>query len=210
MQVAAEIERQDERITGYGARKHTAPHFARLISQARNERQRKREAGEKRKAEMDCRLKSHLVVDRVGLATVTPKAGANARTMSDRAGMGMVLEREKRRAKTDQARDLVEDVSNRDKGYDVETSDRSIGVKSFEGYPSPSLTSHEWTAAGKSGDRYWLYVVKNVHSGGDVAEIQNPREKLEGMIAEEAVTTYQYSFSWAEWKRMSASASKNA
>ena len=209
MHVAAEIERQNERIAEYEAKRHTAPHYARLKSEARNKRQRKREEGEKRKAEMDRRLKSHLIVELVGLATVTPKAGANARTMSDQAGMEIVLERERRRAKTEREREQVRDVHGRDKGYDIETSDRSIEVKSFEGHPNPSLTSHEWITAGKFGDRYWLYIVENVHSGGDVTEIQNPREKLGGMITEEVVTTHKYSFNWAEWKRMSGSANKN-
>ena len=204
--VAAEIERQNEKIAGYEAKRHTAPHYARLISEARNKSRRKREDGERRKAELDRRFKSELVVELVGLATVTSKAGANARTMSDRAGMEIVLERERRRAKTDREREQVRDVHDRDKGYDIETSDRSIEVKSFEGYPSPSLTSHEWITAGKFGDRYWLYVVENVHSGGNITEIQNPRENLDSLITEETVTTQRYSFSWAEWKRMSGSA----
>ena len=209
MHVAAEIERQDERIAEYETKRHTAPHYARLISEAKNKSQRKRDEGEKRKAEMDRRLKSHLIVELVGLATVTPKAGANARTMSDRAGMKIVLERERRRAKTESEREQVRDVSERDTGYDIETSDRVIEVKSFEGYPSPNMTSHEWETAGKFGDQYWLYVVENVHSGGDVTEIQSPREKLGGMIAEEIVTTRRYSFNWAEWKKISGSANKN-
>lgn len=210
MQVAAEIERQNEKIAVYEAKRHTAPHFARLIGEAKNKIRRKREDGEKRKVEMDRRLKSHLTVELVGLATVTSEAGANARTMSDMAGMEIVLERERRRAKTDREKEQVLDVHDRDKGYDIETSDRSIEVKSFEGYPRPSLTSHEWTTAGKFGDRYWLYVVENVHSGGGVTEIQNPQEKLGGIITEEAVTTHKYSFNWAEWKRMSGSANESA
>lgn len=201
MHMAAEIERQQEKMAGYEAKKHTAPHFPILISQAKNKIQQKRTEGEKRKAEMDRRFKSHLVVDLVGLATVTPKADANARTTSDRAGMEIVLKLEMMRAKTEQDKNLVQNVSDRDKGYDIETSDRSIEVKSFEGVPSPSLTSHEWITAGKLGDRYWLYVVANVHSSGDVTEIQNPQENLKDMITKDVVTTHKYSFSWDEWKK---------
>lgn len=206
--VTAEVERQSEKIEEYEAKRHTAPHYARLISEAKNKSRRKRDEGEKRKNELDRRFKSQLIMDLVGLATVTPKAGANARTMSDRAGMEIVLERERRRAKTDKERELVQNVADRDKGYDIETSDRSIEVKSFEDHPSPSLTSHEWTTAGKFGDRYWLYVVENVHSSGDVTEIQNPWENLRSMITEEVITTRRYSFSWAEWKKASGSARK--
>ena len=149
---------------------------------------------------LDRRFKTRVIIDMVGLATVTPKADANARTMSDRAGMEIVLERERRRAKTDQERKEVHDVH-------AETRDttsrqaRSIEVKSFAGYPhSPSLTSHEWTTAGKFGDRYWLYVVGNVHSGGKIIEIQNPHKNLGNMITKEVVTTYRYSFDFAKLK----------
>lgn len=81
---------------------------------------------------------------------------------------------------------------------------RSIEVKSFEGYPNPSLTSHEWTVAGKFGDRYWLYVVENVHSDFEVTEIQNPQKKLSGIITKETTTTDSYSFSWAAWKKFAS------
>lgn len=201
MHVAAEIERQNERIAEYEEKRHTAPHYARLINEAKNKIQRKNDEGERRKAEMDRRLKSHLVVELVGLATVTPKADANVRTMTDRAGMEMVLERERRRARTDEELEMVQDVSERDKGYDIETADRSIEVKSSEGGANPSLTSHEWTTAGKFGDRYWLYVVENVRSGGDVTEIQNPHEVLGDYVTEEIVTTTKYRFDCAKWKR---------
>ena len=59
-------------------------------------------------------------------------------------------------------------MSGRDIGYDIKTSDRFIEVKSFEGRANPVITSHEWQTAERYGDRYWLYVVENVHCGGDV------------------------------------------
>ena len=206
--VAAEIEVQNEKIKRWNAKKHTAPHYANLISGAERKNRKKKREGDKRKAELDRRFTSRLQIDLVGLATVTPRANANARTMSDRAGMEIVLGLERKRAKTARDRDLVRDVSNRDKGYDIETSDRSIEVKSFEGYPNPSLTSHEWLTAEKFGDRYWLYVVENVHDGGDVTEIQNPYRVLADVITRETHTVDTYSFSWAKWKRNADSATK--
>ena len=199
--VAAEIEKQNGKIEEWEAKRHTAPHYVGMISDARRKIRRKKEGGDKRKAELDRRFKSQLEIELVGLATVTPKSDANARAVSDRAGMAIVLERERRRAKSDEERSLVKDVSNRDKGYDIETSDRFIEVKSFEGYPNPSLTSHEWSTAEKFGDRYWLYVVENVHASGDVTEIQDPHKTLAGLIARETNTTDTYTFNWSEWKR---------
>lgn len=204
--VAVEIEKQSEKIAEWENKKHTAPHFTRLISEARNKIRRKREDGEKRKGDLERRFKSHLVIDLVGLATVTSKADANARTMSDRAGMDIVLERERQRARTDEERHQIRDVSNRDTGYDIETSDRSIEVKSFEGDPSPRMTGHEWLTAGKFGDRYWLYVVDNVHSGGRVTEIQNPHKTLADLIIRETSTVDTYRFDWDRWKKVSGSA----
>lgn len=198
--VSVEIDRQNQRIAEYEAKKHTAPHYAKLITSVKNKQQRSNTYGKNRKAELEERFKSHMVVELVGLATVTSVADANARTESDRAGMKIVMEQERRRAKTDKERDQVRDVSERDTGYDIETSDRSIEVKSFEGRPSPSMTSHEWATAGKFGDRYWLYVVENVHSNFTVTEIQNPQKSLGAIITKEPITAYRYSFSWTEWK----------
>ena len=199
--VAAEIEIQNEKIEGWQENLHTAPHYARLISEARNKIQRKIAEGNKRKTEMDRMFKSQLEIDLIGIATVTPQADANARTMSDRAGMKIVMERERRRARTDMERSLVCDVSDRDTGYDVETHDRSIEVKSFEGYANPRMTSHEWLTAEKYGERYWLYVVENVHAGGDVTEIQDPHKVLADLITKETNTVDTYKLNWAEWKK---------
>lgn len=200
--IAAEIEQQNAKIAEWELKKHAAPNYSRLIKDAHNKNQAKKTMGEKRKSELDRRFGSRLVVDLVGLATVTPKDGANARTMSDRAGMGIVLDLERRRAQTDAERLLVEDVSDRDKGYDIETKDRSIEVKSFEAYPDPQLTSHEWSVAQKFGDRYWLYVVENVHTTSKVHEIQNPCKKLAEIVTVESTTTEMYRFKWADWKKI--------
>ena len=197
----AEVELQSERIAEWESKKHTSPNYAKLINESRDKIRRKREEGDRRKGELARRFESHLVIDLVGIATVTPRADANARTESDFAGMAIVMERERRRAKTDEERRQVRDVSGRDKGYDIETADRSIELKSFEGYPSPRMSNHEWVVAGKFGKRYWLYVVENVHSADPkITEIQDPRNALADIIVEEPATTKQYRLDWAKWK----------
>ena len=203
--VAAEIEVQTAKISEWESRKDTNPHYARLIKNAGNECQKKKAEGDRRKAELDGIFKSHLLIELVGIARVLPGADANARTMSDRAGMRIVMERERMQAKTEKERNQVKDVSGRDCGYDIETAHRSIEVKSFEGHASPRMTSHEWATAGKFGDRYWLYVVENVHGTGDVTEIQDPRKDMAGLVTVETSTVDTYRLDWAGWKRARAS-----
>ena len=135
--VAAEIERYDEKITDWEAKRLENPHYSKLITEAKNKKRRRKKEGDRRKAEIDRMFESNLEIELVGIATVTPGADANARTMSDRAGMEIVMERERKRARTEEKRRQVCDVSGRDTGYDIETSDRSIEVKSFEGRSKP-------------------------------------------------------------------------
>ena len=115
------------------------------------------------------------------------------------------MEYERGRVRNDRERSLVRDVSDRDKGYDIETSDRFIEVKSFEGSASPSLTSHEWQTAGKFREQYWLYVVENVHLGGDITRIPDPHRKLAGLVTKETKTVERYLVDWTKWKRISGS-----
>ena len=135
--VAAEIERYDEKITDWEAKRLENLHYSKLITEAENKKRRRKKEGDRRKAEIDRMFESNLEIELVGIATVTPGADANAKTMSDRAGMEIVMERERKRARTEEERRQVCDVSGRDTGYDIETSDRSIEVKSFEGRSKP-------------------------------------------------------------------------
>ena len=89
--MAAEIEIQTAKISEWESRKDTNPHYARLIKNAGNECQKKKAEGDRRKAELDGIFKSHLLIELVGIARVLPGADANARTMSDRAGMRIVM-----------------------------------------------------------------------------------------------------------------------
>jgi len=201
MYVATKVERHTESIDEWKSKIQTAPHYERLIKQARNKAKNVRSDGEKRKTEIDRRFKSELEIVLVGLATVAPQADYNARMMSDIAGMTIVLEHERKRANTDEERDLVKDVSGRDTGYDISTKYRCIEVKSFEGYPNPILTSHEWETARKHGDTYWLYVVENVHSNHKIHKIQDPYKVLAPLITQMEVTECRYTFNWVEWMR---------
>ena len=200
--VSEEVKMQDEKIREWESKRHSAPYYDKLINDANNKRRKKKEEGDNRKAELNRRFETRLQIELIGLATITPKAEANARTTSDRKGMVIVMEKERQRAKTEEEQNQVLDVSGRDTGYDVETKDRFIEVKSFEGSAGcPSMTSHEWQTAKRLGEEYWLYVVENVHTSGHVTEIQNPAKTLHDIINKKQSVTYTYSFNWAAWKK---------
>lgn len=200
--VATEVDQQNNKIAEWEAERHAAPHYTKLINDARNKIRTTIEEGKKRKVELKRRFDSQLEVGLVGLATVTSKADANIRTMSDEAGMRAVMECERMRAKTDKEREMIKDVSKRDTGYDIETSDRSIEVKSFQGHPNIiSMTSHEWDTAGKFEDRYWLYVVYNLHSNYDIKCIPNPQKNMGDIVKREVVTTYKHNIDWSELEK---------
>ena len=196
------IEKQNEKKREWEAKRYDSPRFSLLIKDAERKIAKKVQEVEEFKEKLNRRYASRLQIDMVAMATVTPESDANARTESDLAGMKIVLDMERKRARTED-RKLVKDVSLRDCGYDVETADRHIEVKSFQGYPSPRLSSHEWETAGKYGDEYWLYVIENVHGNYKVHEIQDPHTRLQDIIKKEAATSYDFVFSWKDWKGVS-------
>lgn len=205
--VAAYVNEQEAKKTEWEAKKHTAPRYTKMINDVKRKIDIKIQKGKERKEELTRRFGSQLKIEPIAIATVTSKSDINARTSSDRAGMNIVLEREVRRASTEYAKNRVRDVSNRDCGYDVETADRFIEVKSFERYPSPRLTSHEWQTAEKFGDQYWLYVVENIYGNYQVTEIQDPYQVLRSIIKKEPIMTDTFTFSWADWKDVSGNIS---
>lgn len=207
--VATYVNAQTEKIQEWETKRHTSPRYAKMINDAKRKIQTKVQKGENRKKELTQRFSSQLRSKLVAIATVTPESDANARTGSDRAGMKIVLEMERERADTEEAKKQVKDVSNRDCGYDVDTADRAIEVKSFEGHPSPRLTSHEWQTAERFRDRYWLYVIENVHSSNyRVTEIPDPYQVLRSIIKKEPVTTDTFTFKWTDYQKMSGNTSR--
>lgn len=105
---------------------------------------------------------------------------------------------EEKRAKTDQEKSKIIDVSERDVGYDVESFDRCIEVKSFKTTGSPSITSHEWETARRLKDDYWLYIVENSFDNPTITSIQNPYEKFKDSVRTEEVIDVRYVID--DWK----------
>lgn len=98
-------------------------------------------------------------LEMVGLAWVVPGFDANIRAEIKKAGQSAVIRYEKKQAATPEENSMVKDVSDRDRGYDVESfGGKCIEVKSFKTTGSPKITSHEWETAHRMNDDYWLYI----------------------------------------------------
>jgi hypothetical protein len=129
----------------------------------------------------------------IGMASIIPDLESNIRREIELAGMKAVMEYEQNRAKTDEEKSKIKDVSERDTGFDIESfNSRCIEVKSFRTTDSPSITSHEWETARKMEDDYWLYIVENALDNPKVNPIQNPYEKLKASIRTEEETAKRY------------------
>ena len=113
--------------------------------------------------------------------------------------MRAVLEYEYRRAKTDEERAKIRDVSHEFRGYDIESFDRVIEVKSFKTTGVIELTSNEWIVASRMGDYYWLYVVENALDDPKITTIQNPVKVFGKVVKKIPVVEYRYIIE--DWKR---------
>ena len=118
----------------------------------------------------------------IGVAQITPIDGSDVRIRVDKAGMDAVLQHEKDRASNLIAREQISDCSTANCGYDVESFDRKIEVKSHKATGSIILTDHEWQTACRLGDEYWIYVVEHVFENPRITKIQDPSKKLSDII----------------------------
>ena len=103
-----------------------------------------------------------------------------------------VFEHEMKRASTEEEKKKIIDVSERDTGFDIESFDRCIEVKSFKTTGSPSITSHEWETAQRLKDDYWLYIVENSFDNPKIYTFQNPYERFKDSVKTEEVIDVRY------------------
>ena len=197
------IDSCDANIARYMTKVNDAPHYQKLIDREKAKIKKIEEDRERKKADIETNFRSHSVTDLVAIAIVKANADANARTMTDRKGMEVVMEYEHVRAAASSGSEQVRDVSHRDKGYDVESPSRCIEVKSFKTIGVPTITSHEWETAGRIGDEYWLYVVEDVFDDDKspnekITAIQDPYTTLSDAVemVEEKTAKYQIK----DWK----------
>lgn len=134
----------------------------------------------------------------IGIAQVTPDDGSDVRVRVDRAGMNAVMQYERERAPDHVAKKRISDCSTYNCGYDVESFDRKIEVKSHKTSGSIILTDHEWQTAHRLCDEYWIYVVEHVFEKPQITMIQNPSVKFAGMV--EKIEQSQFQWLVHDWK----------
>jgi len=194
-----EIAKLSERMKEYEQRLSEAPHYSRLIKGTQTRIKRLKEELKDKLREIDEIYKLQPCYELVGVAYVIPERGYDARRAVELAGMRAVLEYEYRRAKTDEERAKIRDVSHEFRGYDIESFDRVIEVKSFKTTGAIELTSNEWIVASRMGDYYWLYVVENALDDPKITTIQNPVKVFGKVVKRVPVVEYRYVIE--DWKR---------
>lgn len=198
MYFSQKLDQADQSIAEYQKKRSEGPHIEKLITQQKNKK-------EKLSADMNSRLEaikhefsSNYTIDLIGMATIQSEADASIRREVELAGMNAVIGFERKRAHLETELAKIIDVSERDVGYDVESFDRLIEVKSFKTSGSPSITSHEWETARRLQNDYWLYIVENSFTSPKIHTIQNPHEKFKNSVRTEEVIDVRYILD--DWK----------
>ena len=129
---------------------------------------------------------------------IQSKPDGPTRRQIELAGMNAVMIHEKKRAKSEYDLVKIKDVSDHDLGYDIESFDRSIEVKSHENSGPVMLSTHEWNTAEKNKEQYWLYVVEDSLGAPKIHTIQNPFEKYKNIVRKVETTDFTYFID--DWK----------
>jgi CRISPR/Cas system-associated exonuclease Cas4 (RecB family) len=194
------IKECDERIQDYERKLHESPHFKGLIAIEDNKRKEHSRKLKEELKRLESEYRTIAFYEPVGLAIIVrEKDGLDERLVVERAGIKAVIEYEQKRAGGDQEKlDRIKDVSAMFKGYDVESFDRVIEVKSFKGTGPVEMTSHEWQTALRMKDMYWLYVVENALTRPNIHTINNPVERFRNKVKKVPITDYKYIIE--DWK----------
>ena len=192
--LANEGQKIENRIKENKNKISEGPHIEKIIKKLQNEKSKLRETYDTRIKNIENDFTMNSTLELVGLAWIIPDMEANIRTEIGNAGESAVIKHEKEKATTQEERDLVKDVSDRDTGYDVESfGGKCIEVKSFKTTGSPKITSHEWETARRMKDDYWLYIVENALSENPtIHEFKNPFEIFKDSVKKEQVIEYRY------------------
>ena len=195
-----QIKKCEERIKEYTERMRESPSYEKLIRMEEGKMRRYREEIKKKLKELDSEYRFTGFYEPIGLAVIVRREeGEDIRSIVERAGMEAVLEYERRRAGGDEEKlEKIRDVSDSLKGYDIESFDRVIEVKSFKTTGPVELTSHEWQTASRIGDIYWLYVVENALTEPRIHTIQNPIERFRNKVKRIPIVDYRYLIE--DWK----------
>ena len=196
------IDQGNENIRLYEIKKNISPHYSKLITREKNKIDELKREMEKRKDVIEHDFESLTSTELIATAIVIPETNANERRNVELAGMEIVMKYEQELAQTDEQKAKIRDVSERDTGFDIESFDKCIEVKSFQTTGIPKLTSHEWETARRIGKDYWLYVVEDVKDEQKsrqqkITPIQNPYETLKDVIISvDEITTRYHIKNW--------------
>ncbi len=203
--IVNEIDIYDKKIKDYESRKNTSPGISLLIEEQERKKRSLIADMEKREKGIEYDFKCHAVTELIAMATVIPESNANERRRVELKGMEIVIKYEMERPNAEQNK--IRDVSERDTGFDIESFDRHIEVKSFKTTGTPKLTSHEWATADRMGDDYWLYVVEDVFDDNKsiqerVTVIQNPYVRFLNSV--KRIETVTSSYVIEDWKNIAS------
>ena len=161
------------------------------------EDEEKKESTRKLKEELEVDSKYQTTVS--GLTKVREEEDVEEDLIVERAGMKEVIKLERKRAGGDKEKiKKIKDVSAKFKGYDVESFDRVIEVKSFRATGPVVFTPHEWRTASRMRETYWLYVVENALTEPKITCIQDPAERFKNKVKIVRIVDYRYVIE--EWK----------
>ncbi|RLI76670.1 hypothetical protein DRP05_12445 [Archaeoglobales archaeon] len=195
-----EIAKLDETAKEYERKMAEAPHYSRLLKSTQSKINNLREELNAKLKEIDETYKFTPFYEMVGIAYVVPFEDYDAKRAVELAGMNAVMEYERNRATTEDERSKIKNVSYEFRGYDIESFDKVIEVKSFKTTGVIELTSNEWIVASRLGEYYWLYVVENALENPKITPIQNP-VKVFGDVAER-VPKVEYRYVVKNWKEV--------
>ena len=177
---------------------NTSPHVEKIIKSKRAKIQDLIKKADIDKKRIQEQFQTSVKIDLIGIAQVTSKSGADIRIRIDEAGMKAVLQYERDRATDDTLSKQVVDCSKKNCGYDVESFDRKIEVKSHKRSGSIMLTDHEWQTALRLQEEYWLYIVEDVFDDPKITCKQNPAKLYSNSI--EKIPQEQFRWIVYDWK----------
>ncbi|MEM2292467.1 MAG: helicase-related protein [Nitrososphaerota archaeon] len=186
------------KINEYKQKIRESPHYSKLIAKEENTINILKKELDSKLREMATGFEIHAFFELVGIAQITEKTGADLKRIVELKGVEAVLEYERSRAKSPEEISKIKDVSLEYRGYDVESFDRVIEVKSLSETGPVEMTSHEWETAARMKEVYWLYIVENVLKQPKIYTIQNPSEKFRSIVKKIPKIDYRYMIE--DWK----------
>jgi len=187
-----EIAKLEAKAREYEKRKAETPHYGSLLKSIQTRMKKLRDELVEKLREIDEAYNFTPSYELVGIAYVIPFEDYDAKRAVELAGMKAVIDYEYSRARTEEERLKIRDVSHEFRGYDIESFDRVIEVKSFKTTGVIELTSNEWIVASRLGDYYWLYVVENALENPRITPIRNPVKVFGDVVVRVPKVEYRY------------------